>query len=143
MMEIVRYAVVFFSVGWGGGLIGGALFLVTSPLLLRLRGTVAGRALTAATNGVSIFAAVYLSHIACRWTGEDPTYLMYALAFLAMFSNDLRRISRARVVRTMAGQPIEDDEMRAGIIQTEEFNLIADVNGFLIGVVFIGPLSIL
>jgi hypothetical protein len=143
-MELLRYIIVFLVVGWGGGLLGGLLFLITLPLLSRLRGTTTGRVMSAAANGLATLVAVVLAFHACRWTGDEPSYGMFAVALVAMISNNCWRIRRALSARTIGCQALDEEPtMRAGVVTTERMNSVADLLGFACGLAVIPTLAIL
>ena len=139
-MEILRYIIVFFTVGWGCGIIEAILFVLIIPLICLLRGTTARGGVVAVSNGVATLLALYLAHLACSWTGGQATLLMFGIAFWALLSNDLRRIKRAKG-GIILGRIVEDENFRVGMVQTEKMNLIADVVGFSAGLALIPRLE--
>ena len=141
-MEIVRYIIVFFVVGWGQGIIGSILSLLFIPILSPLRGTNAGRAVNAVSNGIATLLAVWLASIACDWTGGQAKYLMFTFALLMMVSNDMGRISRAKVSVSMGGEDLtENPELREGWVLTEQMSTVADLIGFGVGLALIPRLA--
>jgi phosphotransferase system glucose/maltose/N-acetylglucosamine-specific IIC component len=142
MLEFLRYAIVFFTVGWGGGLILGLLSIITLPLLSILRKTVLGRIMNAATTGLSTLIAVVLAYFFCQRTGGNATYGMFAIAFWAMVSNDLWRIRHAHNRSSILGQEVDEDpNTRAGLESTERMGLVGDLIGFSIGLTLLPTLS--
>lgn len=134
-MEVVRYAIVFLVVGWGGGLIAGLLSAVEMTLLSGFRGTDAARLMGAGLNGAATALAVYLAHLACQWTGGTATYAMFLPPLVGMVLNDRWRIRRAKTARSIAGHRLDEDpELRAGVVRSERMNLVADLAGLAVGV---------
>jgi Ni/Fe-hydrogenase subunit HybB-like protein len=141
-MELLRYALVFLTIALVGGLLGATLVLLLSPLIAPFRRTDIGRVLVATANGVGILLAVHLAFRVCRWTGELPSYLMYALPFCAMISNDLWRIRRARTAPGVLGLDLAaDPSLRRDVVLTERMNVVADTVGFLVGVLLLPALT--
>ena len=143
-MEFLRYLIVFFVVGWGGGLLSGLLFFITLPLLSSLRRTTLGRMVNAAENSLATLVAVVMAFHFCRWTGDYPSYGMFALAFVAMMSNNLWRIRRVKSAYTIGGETFDEaPAMRAGVVVTEQMNLVGDLLGFAGGLALVPSLSVL
>ena len=130
ILEILRYVIVFFVVGWGAGLIAAFSVFLLNPLWPSIRGTNLGRIIVASTNGAAIFAAVYLAYYLVGLTGSPAKYAMYAIAFTALMSNDLWRI-RTTYARL---EPFEHQLDQSGVVLTEQLNLAADVIGFVVGI---------
>jgi len=137
-MELLRYMIVFFMVGWGGGIIGSFIFLLTLPAVSFLRGTDAGRGFVAASKAGATLLAVYLAYHVAGWTGGEAKYLMFGVAFWAMVLNDLWRIRRARALGSMGGEPLD----RTGMVRTEQWTLAADVVCFSIALAFLPRLAL-
>lgn len=143
-MEVFRYVLVFFVVGWGGGAIAGVLSLVGLPVLSSLRQTATGRLLAASINGVATALSVYVAHLVCQWTGGEVAYVMFLPPLVALLLNDRSRIRRAQTARTIAGQQLDGDpEIRAGVVQTERMNLVADLVGLAVGVALLPATELL
>ncbi len=143
-MEVLRYALVFFVVGWGGGLIGGVFFIVTLPFHSPLRGTNAGRVFNALLNGTAVFLSVVLAALVRRWTGGQPKSAMFAFACVAMLLNDRWRINRVQTASVFASEDLDSDEsMRANLVLTERLNMVADVAGFAMALWLLPAMALL
>ena len=137
LMEILRYVIVFFTVGWGGALFFGLQFLVLRFFLQSSSGTDVGRVALALVLAVSTLLAVLLAYYLTAWTGVPPTLAMYALAFVVMALKHRQRVQRAKTRR------IVSLEVRKGMILTERLNWAGDLLGFLLGVYLLLPLDII
>ena len=130
VLEILRYVIVFFVVGWGAGLISALSLFLLNPLWSSIRGTDLGRVIVASTNGAATFIAVYLAYYLVGLTGSPAKYAMYAIAFTALMSNDLWRIRTTYARLKPFGHQLD----QAGVVVTEKLNLAADVIGFAVGI---------
>lgn len=111
------------------------------PVSLLLRNRFASLVFNTITNGLATFAATYVVKWICGWLGVQPTYAMFALPFIALMSNDMRRLHGAKTQAGFAGMELSNDsEGRKIVVTAERCNLWSDLIGFSVAIAMVSPI---
>jgi hypothetical protein len=129
LRQIIGYILAWLSMS----LLSSLLSLIFFPLMFigrRIKALAA--VMTFFSSAVSMFVALLIFVWICGKTEIQPTYLMFFLPYLAVVSNNFRRIDRAKKSKPTVEEIAGEDYEPSLQLRMEYGYLIGDISGWLL-----------